>query len=56
MYLEMHQRLTVIKTHIDNNEPITNEELADAVTIAISFDNMITDICSALKKESEANE
>ena len=56
MYLEMHQRLTAIKSHIDNNEPITNEELADAIIIALSFDNMITDICSTLKKESKANE
>lgn len=52
----MHHRISEIKDKIYEVKPLTQKDLADAIIIALSFDNMITDICSALKKESEANE
>lgn len=42
MPIEMHSRLSDIKVHIENNEPLTKEELADLTIIALYLDNLFT--------------
>lgn len=41
MPIEMHNRLATIKSHIENNEPITKEELADITVIALYLENLL---------------
>lgn len=44
----MHSRLSTIKAHIENNEPITKEELADLTIIALYLDNLLSFIIKCL--------